>query len=192
MKRHAYLLLAVGLGLTACTTPAASTPSEPPTQQPEELGTVSFTLTGAGSDGVQYRLRNADFRLVGYADSYDSDGGTSTQSQEVISTESDPDAAVITRRVIPGSYYVSLLGNRWYLEKVTADGAERVEQAILLSERNQYAYVWNGSTTEIVYRFGVDGTLIDFRNGDINIGIEIERPGDPQNQYDAGVYDYEY
>ena len=55
-----------------------------------------------------------------------------------------------------------------------------MEQAVLLSSPNQYAYIYDGGTTGIAYRFGVDGELIDFRSGELQIGIEIEQRGDPR------------
>ena len=66
----------------------------------------------------------------------------------------------------------------WHRQSVPQNSF--VEQAVLLSEPTQYAYLWSGSSTDVYFRFGVDGELIDFRHADLNIGIEIERPGDNQ------------
>jgi hypothetical protein len=86
---------------------------------------------------------------------------------------------VITRRVVPGSYYVTFqTGQPWYIEHVTPRGPERVSQAVLLSNVSQYANVYDRGTTSVFYRFGVDGQVIDFRHGDIRIGITVERPNE--------------
>jgi hypothetical protein len=57
-------------------------------------------------------------------------------------------------------------------------------ESVLLTGRQQYAYIDDNSSAEVTYRFGVDGKLIDFRHGDLNIDIAIEHPGD--NEPDAG------
>jgi hypothetical protein len=49
---------------------------------------------------------------------------------------------------------------------------------VLLSPAAQYVYIYHQSTTYVNYAFGVDGKLIDFRHGDIDISISIERPAD--------------
>jgi hypothetical protein len=42
---------------------------------------------------------------------------------------------------------------------------------VLLSPATQYACICDRGNTAVDYRFGVDGTLIDFRHGDLDIGI---------------------
>jgi len=69
-------------------------------------------------------------------------------------------------------------GQPWYIEHVTANGAERVSQAVLLSNPSQYAYVYDRGSTSVFYQFGVDGKTVDFRHGDINIRIGIEHPNE--------------
>jgi hypothetical protein len=178
------------LSLIACGQ-EADDPSESP------RGSLTLALTAVDSGGVQYRLRNAEFQVTGYPDGYpyyppyvvDDDGGMSAGGRGgsggypgyvdiTLSSETDPEAAVITKRLVPGSYNVFLSNSDWYLERTTEDGTERVEQAVLLSSPYQYVYVYDGGVTQVNYRFGVDGELIDFRSGELQIGIEIEKPGE--------------
>lgn len=96
----------------------------------------------------------------------------------VLSSEVDPNAEALVRKVLPG-YYTVALRDGWYLERQTASGVERVEKVVLLSPRNQSSHVWDGGTARVNYQFGVDGTLIDFRNGDLSVEIDVVRPGEP-------------
>jgi hypothetical protein len=71
------------------------------------------------------------------------------------------------------------LRDGWRLEELSASGPVSVEQVVLLSPQNQYAYVWDGGESRVYYSFGVGGELIDFRGGQLSIGISVEQPGDP-------------
>jgi hypothetical protein len=156
-----------------------------------ELGGLALALTSVDSQGRSYRLRNATFSIS--QDYWYYDGGVSTTT--VLSTEDDPNATQLTVRLVPGEYRVTL-GGDWYIERLGAGGAERVQQVVLLQDATQYTYVNQNWTSELHYQFGVDGTLIDFRHGDLTIDIGIELPGDqppdagsfyPYPIYDAGA-----
>jgi hypothetical protein len=179
MRTWTYVLSAVGL-VVAC---SSAGPSEE-----EKTGSLSLALTATDSSGELYRLRSASFAIYGYPQYYfpssspgaSGAGGSGDEGyyySETVTSESDPNAAVITRRVVPGSYYVTFDTSRpWYIEHVTASGAERVSQSVLLSTPTQYAYVYDRGSSSVFYQFGVDGKTIDFRHGDINIRIGIEHP----------------
>jgi hypothetical protein len=184
MARATWLGLAAALMLPACADDRPAEDTAPETEQ-KELGSLTLNLTGADTDGRAYRLRHADFAISsnGYYGDGDGDGdyggdGDYESSTKIVSSETDPDAATITERLVPGYYGVSLISEDWYLERLEEGGWSRVEQAVLLSERYQYAYIYNQSTSLVAYRFGVDGELIDFRSGELQIGIEIEQPGE--------------
>jgi hypothetical protein len=178
MKKSYAMLFAVVLGVGACND---GTPVNESSEQLEEgeLGNLSLNLTGSDTAGRQYRLRGAQFSIWGYPDLPQpvSDGGFGGYSTTV-TTETDPNAAVITLRVVPGYYQVNLDSTSWYLERLTDMTWERVEQVALLSPAYQSVYVYNAGVSSVNYRFGVDGELIDFRAGDLQIGIEIEQPGE--------------
>lgn len=190
----------VMIGLLGCS-------SSPNNQAEEAQGKLSVALVGVASNGTSYRLRSADFQISGYPEIFDTGASTTPASagsgpigvagapgasgafnggfsyfSEVVSSETNPDDPVITKRLVPGSYYVSLLGSSWFIERLTPSGPERVASSVLLSAATQFAYIWNGGTSTIAYRFGVDGQPIDFRSGELNIQIQIELPGEGQSQ----------
>jgi hypothetical protein len=179
MKLWKQMAPLVGLTIYACSG------TDQHHSQSVEVGTLSLALTATDNAGELYRLRDAAFYLEGYLDysfptSQGGAGGsadTGYYHAEWLTTESTPDASVITRRVVPGTYYVTFDSSRpWYIEHVTASGSERVRQAVLLSSTTQYAYVYQGQTTSVFYEFGVGGTVLAFRHGDISIGIGVEHP----------------
>jgi hypothetical protein len=183
MTMQSRVLIGCGALLLASCTQAVEPDSE------TESGMLSLALTAVDSQGANYRLRNAEFEVYGYPDYQYSTpsmggsggrggGGSDSFYQENFSTETDPDAEAITARLVPGYYNITLINDDWYLERTNEMGAERVEQVVLLSPRYQSTYVWDGGVAQVNYRFGVDGELIDFRSGELRIGIEIERPGE--------------
>jgi hypothetical protein len=188
MRARSWFAL-LPFGILACT--QATSVSAPE----EAEGSLSLALIGGDAHGHSYRLRNAEFEIYGCADySYTSSGqqaGTGGNSGQgggpvctsiIVSSEDDPDAALITRRLIPGYYNVTLLGG-WNLEEQTPAGWTAVGQAILLSPTSQSAYVWDRGQSQVYFSFGVGGDLIDFRHGDLGIGIEVEQPGDRDCYY---------
>jgi hypothetical protein len=174
MRNWGIVTAVIGICALAC---SASTKSE------ERGGTLSVALTGTDTRGEQYRLRGATFYVQGYPDYFQyEEGGAGGASAsyffQQISTETEPDGPTISRRVLPGSYYVTLQNGGWYIEHVTAAGSERVQDSVLLSNAQTWTRVYDGSQSNVYYSFGVDGKLIDFRNGDLNIRIQIEHPND--------------
>lgn len=185
--RRISLLLSLGLlSLTACG-PGGAGPGSG--GDSSEYSSLEVSLTGVDPEGDLYRLRNAEFEIVSYT-RYGDAGAT----RRVVSSEDDPDAEFIHVRLLPANYTVELLNDDWYLERREGSSGqfETVDDAILLSNRQQYVYLYDNSTRTIYYRFGVDGDLIDFRHGDLNIGIQIEKPDEdggrpPYPPADAGV-----
>lgn len=190
-------LFALAFSALGCATDgdAPSSQSHDAVESDEATGTLQFKLTGVDSSGRSYRLRNARFEVVGWGD-YNYlfpapglpvpdgaavvDGGAVFPdfTQLVLDTESDPDAPFLTTKVVPGNYTINMLGGDWYIERLAERGWQPVEQVVLLSPPSQFVYVWDGGTSFVTYAFGVDGELIDFRSGDIQVGIQIEQPGD--------------
>ncbi|MEY4510832.1 MAG: hypothetical protein RLZZ450_2954 [Pseudomonadota bacterium] len=145
----------------------------------DQLRGLTMALTAVDSQGRQYRLRNATFTIQ--TPYYNFDGGTSS-FVTVASTESDPNAYLITTRLQPNLYSVTL-GGDWYIERWGLSGPERVAQSALLTDPTQYVNLY--SDTLIGFRFGVDGTAIDFRYADLAIQIFVELPGELSS--DGGV-----
>jgi len=154
----------------ACLAAAACNPQGAAIEPGEPAGTLRLALTGMDDAAQVYRLRNAVFEVSGY--SYID----SQYYVREVSSEDDVDAELISERFLPGSYTVSLRNEDWYLERLTAGGVvERVEQAVLLSARSQFAGIADNQTTQVHFQFGVDGTLIIFHGGDLEIGISVVR-----------------
>lgn len=141
----------------------------------DKVGTLQLSLTGTDSKNQQYRLREATFPISGTR--YDTNQSVYTS----VSSEDDPDSPTLSARLIYGYYYVSPPSDGWYLERITENGPERVEHAVVLTTASQYAYVQQGATTQLAFQFGVDGELIDFIGGTLEISIGI------QNAPDAGT-----
>jgi hypothetical protein len=152
----------------------------------DAIGGLSLALTSVDNQGRSYRLRDAVFSISSEYGWY-YDGGT-PPPPTTLSTETDPDADRLTARLLPGGYRVALEGD-WYLERLGPNGPQRVQQAVLLTNAVQYAYIYDGWNYDLDFRFGVDGTLIDFRHGDLNVDISIELPGEGPGYpwYDASL-----
>ena len=173
-----------------CLSCAAETPGDTEVDSP--LGKLALNLIGQDRHGQQYRLREAEFDVAPYAYYYPY---PDSQQQGVItlSTETELDSPTLETRLAPGAYTVTLSNRLWFLEKLTEDGPERVEHAVLLSANSVYAYIYDRGTTDVAFSFGVDGELIDFRHGQLRISIDIEHPGDedggvaPPPDEDGGV-----
>ena len=112
-------------------------------------------------------------------------GGGSDCIDIKLSSDDDLDAEFITPRFLPGDYTVTLRGD-WYLEELKGGRADRIEKAVLLSPQSQYAYLGDGWSQTIYFAFGIDGDIIDFRSGTLNIGIQVEKPGDHNCQPAGG------
>jgi hypothetical protein len=184
-KMKTWLLVTSALLSFACSSEPGGTPGGQKPSAAEPVGELSLELLGADRAGHPYRLRNATFQIYTYYSSFPTDGGDQTKT---VSSDADPDATTIKARLLPGSYGVTLLNTDWFLEKVTPTGGERVAKSVLLSAVSQYAYIYNRSTTEVDFEFGVDGSLIDFRHGELNIGISVEHPDeDAGGDVDGGA-----
>lgn len=195
MKKTYGLILALALAGQACAEEDSTTDNTSAPSETAELGSLTLKLTGVDTSGRDYRLRNASFIISPGFPSFpfpfpfpfeDASVGTST----TVSTETNPNAPVIAVELVPGNYNVNLSNPDWFLERAVGGVWQRVDQAVLLSSANQFASIFNGGTTPVAYRFGVDGELIDFRAGELQIGIEIEQPGD-QSVPDTGVFPFE-
>lgn len=201
MKRHVETIWVLVAGLMAASGCAG-------TEETEARGTLALALTSSDSNGTSYRLRNATFRVEGWpsvgGDAIGSvDAGLSQDAGpiltdsgswsppyvETLSSEDDIDSPFLESVLLRGSYEVTLEPG-WFLERVDAEGATPVE-AILLSASRQHAWIEGGHTSFVRFTFGVDGSLIDFFGGRLQIGIDVIRPGDSYycDGYQCYLYD---
>lgn len=181
MMCSVVLVSAAAVGCEKNTDPSASL---------AHAGSLTLALSTNARDGQAFRLRDASFDINGCSDAtfpQPSNNSGAPPSDAVyapvcvkqsISTENNLDQSTITQRYLPGGYSVNLSGP-WYLEQQTSGNWSRVDdKVVLLSPVTQQAYVSDGGSTQISYVFGVGGDAIDFRHGDIGIGIQVERPSD--------------
>lgn len=124
-------------------------------------GTLGMGLTATGSSGNMYRLRSAVFHITG-------------ASEVDVSSEDDLDADTIRVELQAGNYVVALEPG-WYLERSRPGGTFVRVDATLLSSASQAVAIPASQTTNVVYRFGVDGVGIEM-TGDLVIGIDVEEP----------------
>jgi hypothetical protein len=178
MTRRILMTLMLALGLVGCgATDTEDNPAPSETEQPDikQVGAISLSLSSHDSKGREYRLRSANFTVTEAVYYYVYDGGS--PKTITLSSEQDPNASILSTRLTPGEYLVSLQPG-WYVERLSATGSERVAKTVLLSASEQYTYVSAGSSTSLQFRIGVDGDLIDFRYGELNIDTVIELPGE--------------
>jgi hypothetical protein len=168
MKMKTALVTLLVLAMAAC---GADPGSEPSAREADaaEVGTLQLSLTGVDAQLQQYWLRAARFDIQGtrYTD-------LQSVSEQVFS-DTELDSPVIRTRLFYGSYTVSLSAEQdWYIERLTPNGAaERVAEVVLLSSPTQSVFVQQGQVSQVAFQFGVDGELIDFVGGDLEIGIGI-------------------
>jgi hypothetical protein len=164
----------VALAFTGCTQPLASEHHE----AVETVGSVQVALTGTDSRMQVYRLRQANFDIQGTR-------YTDFQSvYEVASTEDDLDAQSLTIDLVRGAYSVMLRPD-WYLERVTDSGADPI-QAVLLSPASQSVFIERHATSRVAFQFGVDGDMVTFFGGELEIDIEIENAPDAGGGAEGG------
>lgn len=133
-------------------------------------GTLALLLSATDAQGESYRLRNAEFAINGY--SYVTGQYTST----TVSSETDPQLPVVKARLLEGYYDVSFIDSGWYMEHLTAAGAEPVEKSTLLGPASVSTYIYRGTVSPVSFAFGVNGELVDFLGGQLEIGITVEQP----------------
>jgi hypothetical protein len=157
---------------------------------PAHAGTLTLALSANSRNGDAFRLREAVFHLYGCSDGWtyfppnSGSAGSADPSMyaaqcvdQRFASENLLDQMTITQRVLPGDYSVMMEGD-WYMEQQVDGTWTRVDKVVLLSTPLQQTHVYDGGSTQISYLFGVGGDAIDFRHGDLGIGIQVERPGD--------------
>ena len=177
-------VMLIAIVATACVACTGQTGADQ--EQDDPLGTLALNLTGSDRHGTQYRLRQAEFDVASY------NYYQPVQNVITLSTETNPMASTLDAKLPPGTYTVTLSNRLWYLERLSSNGPERVENAVLLSEPSVYSYIYDRGTTDVYFTFGVDGELIDFRSGKLRINIQIELPDEdgglpPTPDNDAAV-----
>jgi hypothetical protein len=153
----------------ACSSDGPSAPSS---------GELRLSLTGRGTSGATYRLRDA--RL------------TIEPAGVVLDTEVDPDRQLLSA-VLDAGLYTLDLADGWRLERVTNGVAEPVF-AVLTSADPQVFDVFPGQVTPLVLTFRADGQDVVTGPGQVDVDIDVDDTagidgGWPDGGTDAGVPD---
>ncbi|MBN1605644.1 MAG: lamin tail domain-containing protein [Polyangiaceae bacterium] len=138
-----------------------------PPDQRTRTGQVELALHSTVG-GITYELRNATFAIKG-------------ATELELSSEDAPEAAVLEQE-LPVGDYTAELGPDWHLFEV-AEGEETELDAVLASENPAAFSISEQATTEVVYRFTIDGTDVPFASGTLRIGMDVTVAQDPT---DAG------
>jgi len=154
MKRT--LTTALALALAACAQDGA-----------EEVGSVGLAVTTVGGDGATYRL------TPGARVSLSTTNPSGTPNYDV---GLDGDGAVVTVRVVPGTYIATLyLDNNfnqteWALMR-TVNGVTDTVNGQLETQQPVTLVVSGGQTSNLVFEFAITTGKIVFGRGNLNIGI---------------------
>lgn len=130
----------------------------------DRLGRVEFNLVGQGSQGAQFRLRNAVVSVQG------------PDQTIFFDSEDDPNATSFNAVVSPGSYS-SFLQEGWRLERV--DSGKTVAGALLLSPNPTFFEVFENERTRVALRFRAGSDVIVVDPGSLEIVLEVEEEKPP-------------
>jgi len=146
----AIILSAISLGaLGACS------------DSESDVGSARMALRATSAQNIQYRLRDAVFEITG-------------PETKTLSSESyNRNAAFISVDLHAGDYDIELMPGSWMEYSHDNQDWFLIEHT-LVSDNPVSTSVVTGESTDVIYRFSVDGNLITFGDGEVNIGIEVE------------------
>ncbi|WP_438025526.1 hypothetical protein [Sorangium sp. So ce233] len=176
MRRSAFVGLGFAVFLAAAPLLPACISAPDGTEEAESTGRASLSLV-AETNGRVYRLNNALFAIEGPLFTY-------------LSSSDNPGETVLTAALPVGDYW-SVLEPGWVLERYEG-GTFVPVQAALISPNPAAFTIFDGSTTELVYRFQTDGTIITIGNGQLDISIEVTEVGGACTPLGAGCGDAEW
>lgn len=170
-----HSLLSIKLSAIALSSLFLSACSHSDSSTNDGLGTLELDLS-ARAQGNEYRLRDAVFELNGGR----LDAGV---SENLLRSEDNPQDSTLRVRLAEGNYTLRLLDG-WRMENASTAPPETVP-AILFNRNVRYFSIRRSRTSRLDYRFGVEGTELDF-GGDLEVRIHVEVPPTP----DAGVSEH--
>ncbi|XXX81475.1 hypothetical protein WMF30_22215 [Sorangium sp. So ce134] len=161
MSRSALVKLGFVACLAAAPLFAACTSGPDVAEEAEITGRASMSLV-TQANGRVYRLSNALFSIQGPIFTY-------------LSSSDDPSETALTA-ALPVGDYTSFLETGWVLER-NDGGAFVPVQATLVSGNPAWFTIYDGATTQLVYQFQTDGTIITIGDGQLDISIEVTEVG---------------
>lgn len=125
----------------------------------EPVGKLQMNLVGQGSDGLTYRLTNGTFQITGHASA-------------TLSTETNPDATVLSIDLPAATNYSILLEAGWALQRL--EGGVWVPQAAALISANPASFtIMASQTTTVTFVFEVDGGTVGIGPGTLDVLIDV-------------------
>jgi hypothetical protein len=158
-KLHLSLVQAASWLVGVCALAACSSNGPPPERA---SGEVALALVAHTADHT-YRLHDATFDITRSGDAVAS-----------LSSESDPEAEQLKRRLDPGDYRLQLLDD-WFLTRADPGTSEVPVDAFLESPMSGAAdfQISDGVTTTVPYTFVTDGVPIGFGTGEVAVAIVV-------------------
>jgi hypothetical protein len=134
----------------------------------ESLGQLYLPLVTAGRES--YRLRHAVFDVTRPAGAVDMSrpGGEWVAS---LDAEADANAPSLSLAIAPGSYLVTLEPG-WWLERLTASGAEPVSAALISPEAQAFA-IRRGQATDVRYVFSTIAGPLTLGESRLTVRTEV-------------------
>jgi hypothetical protein len=148
-----------------------SDPSAQADKAEGSTGGIQLALVAGSASGSMYRLRDGVFDIV----------GMNTGSVVTVSSEDNLDDETIEVSLAPDTYSV-FLNDGWRLEQINPVNDEELEVQ-LISDNPVYADVSSTSTTDVNFRFLVNGEPV-VTDGTLSIGISVEEGADCADDYE--------
>lgn len=143
-----FMLFAAASSTAGCAGPAG---------EPLRTGRVEFALHSTAGD-ITYELRNATFSIAG-------------PTELELRSDDAPDASVLEQELPVGEYAAELMPG-WQLFEVAAQEETELE-AVLASDNPAAFSISEQATTEVIYRFTIDGADVALASGTLRIGMEV-------------------
>lgn len=129
--------------------------------EPQATGRLRLPLVT--SEGSIFRLRAASFAIR----------NASSTTVATLDSESDPTATELSVELSPGPYAVTL-DPGWFLERLSDDGAE-VVNAALVTPNPAHLDVRDELVTELVYTFATTDGVVTLGSGALSISVDVVR-----------------
>jgi hypothetical protein len=149
------------LGIAALASPLMGCGSSgAPGAKNKAMGTIRMTLT-AQTNGTTYRLRNAIFDISGVV-------------SLSLDSETNPNASVLSATLPAGNYSI-YLQDGWFLERLDGTTFVVVDATLVSPNPTSFAIV-TATTTNVLYQFATNGTIVSIGSGTLDVSIDVTAP----------------
>ncbi len=138
----------------------------------EAAGSLNLNLSGTGSSGSKYRLRNATFTVAG-------------PKAATLSSETNVDSPVIKQELPAGNFLITLKTG-WTLEKSTDGGMTFANVKAVLTSANPAGFtIFDQGQTTVAFSFNAGDDVVQLGDGTLNVVINVN-DGCPAGQSSCG------